>query len=84
VVHRGAVLPLLYFQDVLPEADFTIKTTGYQWNWEYEYPDHGGFTFFANMVEDEDLDNAPLHRRTATSRRTCRWWCRPARRCALR
>jgi cytochrome c oxidase subunit 2 len=41
---------LLYFQDVLPEADFTIKTTGYQWNWEYEYPDHGGFTFFANMT----------------------------------
>jgi cytochrome c oxidase subunit 2 len=50
---------LLYFQDVLPEADFTIKTTGWQWNWEYEYPDHGGFTFFANMTPDEDIDNEP-------------------------
>ena len=50
---------LLYFQDVIPEADFTIKTTGYQWNWSYEYPDHGGFTFFANMVEDADLAEHP-------------------------
>lgn len=59
---------LLYFQDVLPEADFTIKTTGYQWNWEYEYPDHGGFTFFANMVEDEDLADHPFvaHRNLTT------------------
>jgi cytochrome c oxidase subunit 2 len=59
---------LLYFQDVLPEADFTIKTTGYQWNWEYEYPDHGGFTFFANMVEDEDLADHPYvaHRNLTT------------------
>jgi len=32
---------LLYFQDVIPEADFTIKATGNQWNWTYEYPDHG-------------------------------------------
>ena len=50
---------ILYFQDVIPEADFTIKTTGYQWNWSYEYPDHGGFTFFANMVEDADLASHP-------------------------
>lgn len=59
---------LLYFQDVLPEADFTIKTTGYQWNWEYEYPDHGGFNFFANMVEDENLADHPYvaHRNLST------------------
>jgi cytochrome c oxidase subunit 2 len=25
---------LLYFQDVHSGSDFTIKTTGYQWNWE--------------------------------------------------
>ncbi len=50
---------LLYFQDVLPEADFTIKTTGWQWNWEYEYPDHGGFSFFSNMTPDAEIDNEP-------------------------
>ncbi|MEO1039342.1 MAG: cytochrome c oxidase subunit II [Pseudomonadota bacterium] len=47
---------LLYFQDVIPEADFTIKTTGNQWNWSYEYPDHGGFGWVANMVADEELN----------------------------
>jgi len=48
-------LRLLYLQDVIPEADFTIKSTGYQWYWGYEYPDHGIGEFFANMVPDEEL-----------------------------
>ena len=52
---------ILYYQDTIPDADFTIKTTGYQWNWDYEYPDHGGFSFFANMVQDEDLASHPYH-----------------------
>lgn len=47
---------LLYMQDVIPEPDMTIKTIGNQWNWTYEYPDHGGFEFVANMVEDADFD----------------------------
>ena len=46
---------LLYFQDVIPEADFTIKVTGNQWNWTYEYPDHGGFEFVSNMLEDSEI-----------------------------
>lgn len=51
---------LLYDQDVIPEADFTIKTTGNQWNWTYEYPDHGGFEFVSSMVEDADLAGHPF------------------------
>ncbi len=43
---------LLYYVETIPEADMTLKVTGYQWNWEYEYPDHGGFSFFANMVPE--------------------------------
>jgi cytochrome c oxidase subunit 2 len=46
---------LLYHADVIPKADMTIKATGHQWYWEYEYPDHGGFTFDSNIVEDADL-----------------------------
>ena len=46
---------LLYYSDVIPEADMTIKATGNQWYWTYEYPDHGNFSFDANMVADEDL-----------------------------
>lgn len=46
---------LLYKSDVIPKVDMTIKATGHQWYWEYEYSDHGKFTFDANMVADEDL-----------------------------
>lgn len=46
---------LLYYQDVIPEADFTIKVTGNQWNWTYEYPDHGGFEFVSNMLDEGDI-----------------------------
>ena len=59
---------LLYYQDTIPEADFTIKTTGNQWNWTYEYPDHGGFEWVANMVADEDIGSAdwPQERNLST------------------
>tara|TARA_R110002072_G_scaffold120755_13_gene254077 strand:- start:1657 stop:2502 length:846 start_codon:yes stop_codon:yes gene_type:complete len=46
---------LLYYSDVIPKADMTIKATGHQWYWNYEYPDHGKFSFDANMVATEDL-----------------------------
>lgn len=46
---------LLYHQDVIPKADMTIKATGHQWYWEYQYPDHGELTFDSNIVEVADL-----------------------------
>jgi cytochrome c oxidase subunit 2 len=46
---------LLYFQQVLPKADMTIKATGAQWYWSYEYPDNGGISFDANMIQEADL-----------------------------
>jgi cytochrome c oxidase subunit 2 len=53
-------LRLLYYQETVPEADFTLKATGHQWYWSYEYPDHGGFGFDAVMVPDEDLTDGQL------------------------
>ena len=50
---------LLYYQRVLPEADMTIKATGYQWYWGYEYPDHGGFAFDSLMLNDNERGNQP-------------------------
>ena len=47
---------LLYFSDVVPKADMTIKATGYQWYWSYEYPDHGNVSFDANAVDLRDPD----------------------------
>ena len=34
-------LPVLFKQQEIPEADLTIKATGYQWYWGYEYVDDG-------------------------------------------
>ncbi|MEM9249556.1 MAG: cytochrome c oxidase subunit II [Pseudomonadota bacterium] len=42
-------LPVLFKQQVIPEADVTIKATGYQWYWGYEYPDHE-FGFDSYMI----------------------------------
>lgn len=35
-------------------AEMTLKATGYQWYWGYEYPDHGGFSFDATLVREGD------------------------------
>jgi cytochrome c oxidase subunit 2 len=34
-------LPILFKQQEIPVADVTIKATGYQWYWGYEYVDDG-------------------------------------------
>lgn len=49
-------IPLLYYTDRSEEYDMTLKITGYQWYWGYEYPDHGGINFMSNMVADADIN----------------------------
>lgn len=46
---------LLYKELVIPTADLTVKATGYQWYWGYEYPDNGDISFDSNMVDAADL-----------------------------
>jgi cytochrome c oxidase subunit 2 len=46
---------LLYAEDRIPHADMTVKATGNQWYWSYEYPDNGDISFDSMMVEDADL-----------------------------
>jgi len=51
---------LLYEQDVIPEADMTIKVIGHQWYWEYQYPEHNDLSFESYLVpEDELKDGEP-------------------------
>lgn len=55
LVFIGAVsLPMLFKQQRLPDADITIKATGNQWYWTYEYPDHE-LSFDSFMLERERL-----------------------------
>lgn len=46
---------LLFLQLNTPQADMTIKATGKQWYWSYQYPDNGGFEFDSLMVQTKDL-----------------------------
>jgi cytochrome c oxidase subunit 2 len=48
-------LPILFNQLEIPESDVTIKATGNQWYWSYEYPEHK-FSFDAFMLEREELE----------------------------
>ena len=45
---------LLYYMDVVPKTDMTLKAIGHQWYWSYQYPDNGNFTFDAYMLADDD------------------------------
>jgi cytochrome c oxidase subunit 2 len=46
---------LMYYMDRAPDAEMTVKATGNQWYWSYEYPDQGGLAFDSNIVQDKDL-----------------------------
>ncbi len=49
---------LLYYANVTPHADMTLKVTGHQWYWSYEYPDQGDFAFDSNVLSDADAAKA--------------------------
>lgn len=44
---------LLYFMDRTPNAQMTLKVTGHQWYWSYEYPDQANLTFDSNMIPED-------------------------------
>ncbi len=48
-------LQVLFKQQEIPTADITIKATGYQWYWGYEYPD-SEFGFDSFMLAREELE----------------------------
>lgn len=50
-------IPALRHQQIMPEADVTIKVTGYQWHWGYEYVDHG-VEFMSFMLQRDELAEA--------------------------
>ena len=48
--------PLLYFGDTVPDSKYTVKVTGHQWYWSYEYetPEGEVFAFDSLLLSDED------------------------------
>ena len=43
----------LIAMESVAESDLTIKVTGYQWKWRYDYLDEG-FGFFSNLAQDSN------------------------------
>jgi cytochrome c oxidase subunit II len=50
---------ILYKEDVTPpNVDLTVKVTGHQWYWSYEYPDQEGISFDSLMLTKEEATAA--------------------------
>lgn len=52
-----------------PEDAVTIKITGYQWYWGYEYPDYEVSEVISNMMPEEEADANDLPRQLAVDNR---------------
>lgn len=55
--------PLLYYVDRAQNPDMTLKVTGRQWYWDYEYPDQDGIAFSSYLVQEDELDAAKGQKR---------------------
>lgn len=47
---------MLYYLDRTEEPEMTLKVTGYQWYWGYEYQDHDGLNFLSYMVPTDEIN----------------------------
>jgi cytochrome c oxidase subunit II len=45
---------LLYYGDKAADAAMTVKVTGHQWYWQYEYPDQGNLSIDSRMLTEAD------------------------------
>jgi cytochrome c oxidase subunit 2 len=46
---------LLFVQLDVPKPDLTVKATGSQWYWTYNYPDNGNLKIISAMLDEEHL-----------------------------
>ncbi len=53
---------LLFAYHDMPTPDLTVKATGNQWNWAYEYPDQGIAEYISNMLPEDEAraQNVPF------------------------
>jgi cytochrome c oxidase subunit 2 len=47
---------LLFDYHDMPEPDLTVKVTGNQWNWAYEYPDQAVPEYISNMLPEAEAE----------------------------
>lgn len=59
---------LLYAYHDMPKPDLTVKVTGNQWNWGYEYPDQGIDEYVSNMLPEAEAKAAGVPYRLAADK----------------
>jgi len=58
---------LLYRYHDMPPPELTVKVTGNQWYWSYEYPDHGEYGFDSRMLTEDEANSAGVPYRLAAT-----------------
>ena len=58
---------LLFEYHDMPKPDLTVKATGYQWYWGYEYPDQKMPEFVSNILPEDKAKAAGVPYRLATT-----------------
>jgi cytochrome c oxidase subunit 2 len=46
---------LVYRSNIVPTSDMTLKVTGHQWYWEYQYPTNGRLDVTSTILPDDNL-----------------------------
>jgi cytochrome c oxidase subunit 2 len=62
----GIAIPsfrLLYAYNIIPETATTLKVTGHQWYWEYQYPGHRNIDLQSSFISDDKLKPSEKSRR---------------------
>lgn len=66
IILIGIAVPsmkLLYYEDRTAEPEMTLKVTGNQWYWSYEYPDQNNIALTSYMLKDDEIDAAKGQKR---------------------
>jgi cytochrome c oxidase subunit 2 len=46
---------LVYRYNIIPASEMTLKVTGHQWYWEYQYPTNGNLDIISTILTDAQL-----------------------------
>ena len=65
-------LAVLRYEAEIPPPELTVKVTGFQWFWRYEYPDHDGVAFDSLMLPAEELKPVSHGCSKSTAGSSCR------------
>ena len=53
-------LKLMYYMDKAKHPEMTVKVTGHQWYWGYEYPDQGIDEYASNLIPADKIGKGQL------------------------